>query len=452
MADPSRGILNLFAGAAKARQLYPEGHPARLQAQKSFLSAVAPYLRNQREAVIGVVEETLVFEDHPIYDATPTLDELLRLLMDLEIKAIHFRRGFKPEDLAYLIALLAEDATQEEKGVGIAKRVERATQDRIRVLPEVPDAHEVYGETIGYIGDLLGELRMGQIPKPERAVEVTSKVTECVLKNDQAILGLTMIKSYDHYLFNHSVNVCVLSLALARAAGLQEPELTAVGLGALLHDVGKVRIPQAILSKPGKLTAVEWDVMKTHSRESYNIICEMGKLPSLTGNCALEHHVQYDHQGYPNLGPGKKAHDFSHLVAIADCYDAITTLRNYQVQRAPFEALRMMDRLVGTKLHPDYFKTFVIMLGLYPPGSVVRLDTNEIGVVVENRAEAMSEPRIRIIRDPRGRILEETFDVDLAVQTGEGPLRTIVGTIDPTLGNIDVSRYLETDETRPSQR
>ncbi|MEW6778137.1 MAG: HD-GYP domain-containing protein [Bdellovibrionota bacterium] len=440
---PHENILNLFAGAAKARELYPPTHPARKQSITSLLQALAPDLSSRPEAVIGIVEETIVYEDRPLYELSPALEDVVHLLVALEIKAIHIRREAKPEDLLYLFELIPSKEALQQKGPWVARQVEQQTAGRILVLPEVPDAHKVYNEAISYMGELLGEIRMGQIPKPEKAMNVAKNVSECVLKNEQAILGLTMIKSYDNYLFNHSVNVCVLSMALAKAAGLQDPTLTEVGLGGLLHDIGKTRVPIEILGKPGRLTPAEWEVMKTHSTKSYEIIQEMGKTAEVTARCAREHHVQYDHQGYPYLGPGAKAHPFSHLVAVADCYDAITTLRSYQKQTPPYEALRIMDRLSGTKLDPSFFKTFVAMLGLYPPGSVVRLDSNEIAVVVENHVEAMERPKVKIIFDSMGRKVKEPFEVDLARQEGvSGPPRAIVAPVDPTMRNIDVSRYL----------
>ncbi len=438
---PAQAAMSLFAGAAKARDLYPAGHPARAQAVTALLQALRPYWAKRPAAVFGIVEETLVFEEEPLYELTPALDELLKLLLGLEIKAVHLRRDVLPADVEKLFEVLTAKPAADQKSPWIAKTVEAGTSGRITVVPETPDAHQVYSNAISYMGDLLGELRMGQIPKPERALDIAKNVTDCVLKNEQAILGLTMIKSYDNYLFNHSVNVCVLSLALAKAAGLQDPVLTEVGLGALLHDVGKTRIPWEVLSKPGKLTPAEWDVMKSHSTHSFEIIQEMGRMAEVTSRCAREHHVQFDHRGYPDLGLGKKAHPLAHLVAVADCYDAITTLRTYQNQTAPFEALKIMDRLAGTKLDPGFFETFVSMLGLYPPGSVVRLDSNEIAVVVENHPEAPHEPRVKIIFDAKGTMLPEPLELDLSSQPG--PARRIVSTIDPVLRNINVGKYLE---------
>lgn len=437
-------LLSLFAGAAKARDLYPEGHPARRQAINNLLQGLKPHFINHSEAAFGVVEDTLVFEDRPVYEPTPALDELLQLLQEIEVKAVHIKREAAIPDIEILLATITSPAAVQEKGGWISRQVESRTQSRIIVLPEVPDAHKVYSDAIDYMGNLFGELRMGQIPKPEGAVNVAKDVSDCVLRNEQAILGLTMIKSFDNYLFNHSVNVCVLSMALAKAAGITEPTMTEVGLGGLLHDVGKIRVPKEILTKPGKLTASEWDVMKAHSTFSFEIIGEMGHLEQVTARCALEHHVQYDHQGYPNLGSGKKAQPFSHLVAIADCYDAITTLRTYQKPMAPYDALKIMDRLVGTKLDPEYFKAFVAMLGIYPPGSVVRLDSNEIAVVIENHPDAPNEPLVRVIFDKTGRPLAEPFDVNLSAQSG--PRRDVVATIDPVMKNIQVDKYLSVEK------
>lgn len=433
-------VLSRFAGAAKARELYPAGHPGRKQSLDHLVAEIAPLHAKFPEVIVGVIDDTLVLNEHPLYQLSASLEDLLQLLTTLEVKSIHLRRSVTAADLDYLFDLLLSKQALQGKAVWIARQVDAKLEGHITVLPEVPDAHRVYNDAISYMGNLFGEIRLGQIPQPHGAYNIARDVSECILRNEQAIVGLTMIKSFDNYLFNHSVNVCVLSMALAKACGLTDPTLTEVGVGGLLHDVGKTRIPKEVLSKPGKLTASEWEIMKSHSSHSYDLIQEMGVTADVTGRAALEHHVQYDHQGYPNLGPGKSAHPMSHLVAIADCYDAITTLRTYQNATAPLEALKIMDRLAGTKLDPGFFERFVAMLGLYPPGSVVRLDSNEIAVVIENRIEAPSEPRVKLIFDAKGRRLPTPINLDLASQ--DGPPRAIIATIDPSLRNIDVSQYL----------
>ena len=435
-------VLSRFAGAAKARELYPAGHPGRRQALESLIAEFAPLHQRFAEVIIGIIDDTLVLNEHPLYNLSTSLEDLLSLLTALEIKSIHLRRAVKPEDLDYLYDLILSKQARTGKAVWIGRMVDAKLDGRITVLPEVPDAQRVYSDAIDYMGNLFGEIRMGQIPQPHGAYNIARDVSECILRNEQAIVGLTMIKSFDNYLFNHSVNVCVLSMALAKACGLTDPTLTEVGVGGLLHDVGKTRIPKEVLSKPGKLTLAEWEVMKSHATHSFELIQEMGVTAEVTQRTAREHHVQYDHQGYPELGPGKTAHTLSHLVAIADCYDAITTLRTYQNATAPMEALKIMDRLSGTKLDPGYFERFVAMLGLYPPGSVVRLDSNEIAVVIENRVEAPSEPRVILIFDGKGRRLPEPVELDLALQDGGGPKRAIIATIDPGMRNIDVAKYL----------
>lgn len=433
-------VLSRFAGAAKARELYPAGHPGRKQSLDQLIAEIAPLHEKFPEVIVGVIDDTLVLNEHPLYELSASLEDLLQLLSTLEIKSIHLRRAVVAADLDYLFDLLQSHQALGGKAAWIARQVDARLDGRVTVLPEVPDAHRVYNDAIDYMGGLFGELRLGQIPQPQGAFNIAKDVSECILRNEQAIVGLTMIKSFDNYLFNHSVNVCVLSMALAKACGMTDPTLTEVGVGGLLHDVGKTRIPKEVLTKPGKLTVDEWETMKSHSTHSYDLIQEMGVTAEVTGRAALEHHVQYDHQGYPYLGPGKSAHPLSHLVAIADCYDAITTLRTYQNATAPIEALKIMDRLTGTKLDPGYFERFVAMLGLYPPGSVVRMDSNEIAVVIENRVEAPSEPRVKVIFDATGRRLPTPVDLDLA-QQGGAP-RSIIATIDPSLRNIDVSQYL----------
>ncbi len=437
-------ILNFVAGALKAKTLYPSDHPAFRKSIGSLLQALQVFHKQGKEITVGVAEDTLVCEDFASYNLPNALQELLEFLQKIEINAIHFQPGLTPEELIQWVEVFDSPEAEQRKGDWVADELVMRGVTHILVALVTPDAGKVYGEALTYVGSLFGELRMGEIPRPDKAKGVVSAMNRCLNKNPSALIGLSMIKSYDNYLFNHSVNVAILSLALANALDLKDPLLSAVGLGGLLHDLGKIRVPKEILQKPGKLAPSEWELMKQHSTHSYEIIMEMGTLQETTSRCALEHHVQYDLKGYPNLGPGNRPSPFSHIVAIADCYDAITTLRVYQNQHGPREALLLMDKLAGSKLDPHYFERFVTMLGVYPIGSVVRLETNELAIVTGSNPEPNSPPRVKIITNEFGDRLPAPLEMNLAgPQPANAPSRRVIGTIDPLLKNISVAEYLK---------
>ncbi len=441
---PYEQILHYVAGALKAKTLYPKEHPAFRKAAGNLLAALQTFHRQGQEITVGVAEDTLVCEDYASYSLPPALQELLEFLQKIEINAIHFQPGLTADELAEWVDIFESPDAEQKKGDWVADELVMRGVTHILVALVTPDAGKVYGEAISCVGSLFGELRMGEIPRPDKAKGVVSAMNRCLNKNPSALIGLSMIKSYDNYLFNHSVNVAILSLALANALDLKDPLLTAVGLGGLLHDLGKIRVPKEILQKPGRLTPAEWEMMKKHSEFSFEIINEMGTLQETTGRCALEHHVQYDLKGYPDLGAGTRPSPFSHIVAIADCYDAITTLRVYQNQHGPREALLLMDKLAGTKLDPHYFERFVTMLGMYPIGAVLRLETNELAIVTGTNPEPNSPPKVKIITNEFGDRLPHPQDINLAGPLPPtAPSRRIIGTVDPLLKNINVGEYLQ---------
>jgi len=179
--------------------------------------------------------------------------------------------------------------------------------------------------------------------------------------------------------------------------------------------------------------------MRQHPVKSAEIVRQMDGISELVAQLVMEHHVNYNLEGYPELEVGRRPHPYSRIITVADCYDAITTMRPYQQPFHPREAMRIMEGLAGRVIDPKYFEEFVRVLGIFPIGTLVRLDTNEVAVVVETRAETPLLPRIRVIFDPDRRPMPAPLDLDLSVP---GCQRAIVSTVDPLLYNVDPSNYL----------
>jgi len=287
---------------------------------------------------------------------------------------------------------------------------------------------------------VLSEVRLGKIPRAEKAKKVVKDLSEQVFRDKTALLALTLLKSYDNYLFNHSVNVSVLSLALAETLKVPKQDLEDIGLAGLLHDIGKTMIPKSIILKPYKLTPEEWQMVKEHPIKSAEIVSKMEGVSELCARLVYEHHINYNRQGYPQLEEGRQVHPYSKIITIADCYDAITTLRPYQKPFPPREAMRIMESLAGKVIDPVYFQEFVRMLGIYPVGSLVRLDSGEIAVVVETHSHAPLSPRIKIIIDELGRRLAEPIEIDLSEE--KEAKKSIVAPTDPLLYDIDPAEFL----------
>jgi putative nucleotidyltransferase with HDIG domain len=257
----------------------------------------------------------------------------------------------------------------------------------------------------------------------------------------EVTLILASLRAHDSYTYDHSINVGLLSIALAKAIGWKGSDLTDFGVAALIHDVGKLYTPLEVLNKPGRFTPQEWVVMKRHPGDGAEILREAGVGNELAPRIALEHHTNPDGTGYPPL-PNEELHTGSKIVKIADCYDAFTTIRPYRSQARPFEVLKMLRKQAGTQFDAELVEVFCEMMGVYPIGSVVKLRSGNIGLVVQTNQELRDRPVVRVLQDERGRKPKKTTLIDLAWKSGEEFADEVIECIDPVIRNIQVGRYV----------
>jgi len=263
-----------------------------------------------------------------------------------------------------------------------------------------------------------------------------------MFKDRSALLGLAMIQDHDEYTFNHSVNVGILSVTLANALNYVGKDLIDIGLGGLLHDIGKTETPKEIILKPSKLTQEEWDIMKLHPVKGYAIVSKMDGISKLTGKIIYEHHLQFNMSGYPSVPENYEPTPLANIVTISDCYDSMTTLRPYQKRFDPKETLLILSKKVNESFNPEYFRTFVRILGIYPIGSIVRLDTNEIAIVTKINLEEPDRPIVKILFNSDGVPLKTPVEVPLNEKDRTGKIkRNVVSSVDPTTqALVDLNR------------
>lgn len=435
--DKLEQILIGMIATSRNLNLYPKDHPLVVSQVNKLLSDINSLFSSQDKLSVAIVEEVLVFEGVPFYQPNIAVREFQRRIEDRGVTAVELQRGLLPEELISWAQFLIADAEQI-KAKGAAVWIADKKIEHIKVR----DVREVYNRAIDTISDVLGQVRMGRIPSADKAKTVVNDLTEYVLNDRPALLALTLLKSYDNYLFNHSVNVSVLSLALAETLKVPENDLHTIGLAGLLHDLGKTMTPKSIILKPHQLTPEEWEVMKEHPVKSSEIVGRMQGLNELTARLVYEHHISYDRKGYPSLESGRQIHPYSKIITIADCYDAITTLRPYQQPFSPREAMRIMESLAGKVIDPVYFQEFVRMLGIYPVGSLVRLDTGEVAVVVETHTKAPLSPKIKILFDNTGKRLLDPLELDLANPREGETTRNLVAPADPLLFDLDPAEFI----------
>jgi HD-GYP domain-containing protein (c-di-GMP phosphodiesterase class II) len=231
--------------------------------------------------------------------------------------------------------------------------------------------------------------------------------------NKQVMVQLSNIYSTDNYLYAHSVNVGIYSAALGMALGLNRDQLLDLGIGAMLHDIGKTQIPLEILNKPGKLTDEEYTMMKDHSMLGYEMLKEHPDIPLISAHCALQHHERLDGTGYPRRLKGSEIHLFGQIVGIADVYDALTTNRVYRQAYLPHEALELLFTSTG-QFDSELIRKFRDNVAIYPLGLTVTLNTGEVAVVVDINTKFPHRPILRVLKDGGGTDVLVPYEVDLS--------------------------------------
>ena len=269
---------------------------------------------------------------------------------------------------------------------------------RVPQKEEAVAARRILGEAQGVVKDMMQDIRLGKQVDPATALPVVDEINESVLRNSGALLSLGRIKQADTYTFQHCVSVCALMVSFAHALGLDAAQVREAGLGGLLHDVGKMKVPNEILNKPGRLTEEEFTIMKSHASLSRELLLGTPGISETVIRIASEHHEKLGGCGYPMGLSGDQISQAGRMAAIVDVYDALTSNRVYHKGMEPSEALKKLLEWSGDHLDGDLVQLFIRALGIYPVGSLVRLSNGKLAVVVEQQDDLL-KPVVRVIYD-----------------------------------------------------
>lgn len=254
-------------------------------------------------------------------------------------------------------------------------------------------------------------------------------IIDQLLESPSLVVNMVDIRSMDDYLFAHSVNVCVLALITGISLGYSQEKLLRLGVGALMHDMGKTLIPQSILNKPGPLTKEEFEIVKEHTSYGYTILTSSGsQVPRISALIALQHHERYGGDGYPKGLDSRQIHEFAQIVGIADVYDAMTADRVYRKAYPPHEAYEMLMAAGDYMFDYCLVKTFLSHIAAYPAGTLVQLSSGEVAIAVETKKGYSLYPKVVLLADPKGNPLPERKEIDLSTQTKI----TIVKVLEPS--------------------
>ncbi len=431
-------VLGLSA-AAKSLKLYPPSHPEVDRQLQRLNQALLAYLRRRRQMKLGLLEGTLFLDDQLFSAPHPACEDLVQRFVRFSIDGLEFNRGLTGDEIRQFVLLLHQgggngDFAEALKARGIRHILPIRAEDEEGDSPRV-----IYSRALEVVDRIFHDVRMGTVPSSAEAVKTVKSMVHMTLTDPHALFAMSLLKDYDNYTFTHSVNVAVLALTVGRACSLDEHQLRILGLGGLLHDIGKLKVDWNIINKPGQLTDEEFEQIKRHPATGADLVAKMDGMTPEVIDIVLGHHLRYNREGYPTDARGRIVSPLVDMATIADTYDAITTLRSYQRPMTPRQAIDRLRELAGTSLHPAYLSAFIDFLGPYPVGTLVRLNSNEIALVVWINPEDQNIMRVKLLFDGDGNRIEPPEPVEIDADTR----RKIVAEVDPFSRNVTITDYLD---------
>lgn len=318
--------------------------------------------------------------------------------------------------------------------------------DQVSLEQETENAREIHRETRDLVYTLLEDARFGRNINGHAAKKVVSDMVESVIRNPDALASFAQLKKKDEYTAQHSMRVCILALSFGRHLGLERHELNLLGIGALLHDIGKMKVPNEILNKPSALDEHEYALMKSHVPLGVEILEKSSGIPRPSIEVARCHHERYSGAGYSGGLKGDAIGLFGMIGGIVDCYDAISSDRTYHTGMSAHAALKKIYEWRHRDFHPGLVEQFIQCMGIYPIGSVVELNTGEVGVVVTMNRVRRLKPRVALVLQPDYYPVPGATTVDLMdYKTHDGRPCEIDRVLEPGAYGINPVQYLPID-------
>jgi HD-GYP domain-containing protein (c-di-GMP phosphodiesterase class II) len=449
--DFDRIVRGLMACIVNAQHYFLD-HPIVQGAIEDLRGQIEEILGSgQTELEISLREGQFIHGGRPLFELSHYAHRLIESLDHWGIGTIAFLRGVATHELGCLVEAVCEKPGGRANFQEVANRLRDAGVRHIllrppRITEELPGLgeeliipvgiripREVFDEAINALDDLFGRARTGAGLKLSRIKAMGGKLADAALDEQQSLLSLASRGYKDSYTYNHSVHCAILAAAFLKHTGAGRETVAKAAEIALLHDVGKMLVPAEILSKPGKLTESEWAVMRQHPEAGARILLDCEGIDDLTVAVAYGHHIKYDGRGYPELPGNAPLPALCALATVIDVYEALTAWRPYRGSMAPEKALSILAEGAGKDFDPMLVRAFTEMIGIFPVGAAVELDTGETGIVTKASTYNPLRPTLKILTDPAGRPLDPPLMVDLdAEAAGEGHRRFVLRSLPST--------------------
>ena len=446
----SEELIRRLASALRGTELYSPTHPLVQRGVDAFTAAATEGLQAAATIVVGFIGDEVVVDGNRLPRGTATLVGFARDLRERGIEKITLSRGLTRDEVRNLIAAFSDRSSPVPLPERLLSRgVRHVTLGRI-VVEEVTDdqagiaaARRVYTTAVETAETLWNAAKAGDQPDPGAARKIIDGLARLVTQDRTSLMALTALKKYDNYTFTHMVNVSALAMAQARALNIEGTLLREFGFAALMHDIGKVNTPLEVLNKPDKLTREEFDVMKRHVVDGAHILRRTPEMPALAPIVAFEHHLKQDLSGYPEKIGSRKLNLCTMIVSIADVFDALRSNRPYRQGLATDRIRAIMGEQGSPAFNQSLLKRFVNLMGLFPVGNLVRLNTDELAVVTAEHPSDPFRPQVKIISNGKGEMLEEPLLANTWERNDRGEhTRAVVEAIDPETMGIDPLKYL----------
>ncbi|OGP73323.1 MAG: hypothetical protein A2V86_16445 [Deltaproteobacteria bacterium RBG_16_49_23] len=461
-------LITKFHVLMRISQIYDSKNVALHQFIQESLIAINTFIREKGNLCLKIVAADIFLNEQRLRYSVEGFTSFKYLLVQWKkrfIGEVLYKEVLDEETLReFIYILMGLEEGREENAALFNERLREHHISTIEVSPlevsereegaytlEKEDSREVgkkvFFETIGTLKEVITHIKGKQHADVRKLKRLVRKAVHLVMEDESILLGMTTIKNYDEYTFNHSVNVAIYSLAMGRRLGFSRGILSELGITAMLHDIGKSKIPLDVLNKPGALSDEEWGQMKKHPLAGVEIVLNLKQLGEVNTKMVIgifDHHLKNDLSGYPKLFRKKRVSLFGRIIQIVDAYDAMTTPRIYKkVPYTPEQALAVMLKERDVHFDSVLLKMFIGLVGVYPIGSLVLLDTHEMGIVFKPNTDPqwMDRPQVVLVeRDKRGKGKKDLVDLT-EKNGGNGFKRSIVKALDPNKYHIDIAKY-----------